>query len=353
MTEIKTRFRTISQNHPTYIIAEIGSNFDRNLMKAKYMVDLAKEAGADCAKFQSFLPDKIVSKSGFDKMHLSFQSKWKKSVYEVYQDAVLPREWHQKIMDHCKRRKMDFSSAPYDIEAVDLLESLHIPFYKIGSGEVSNLEFIRYVAKKNLPMFIGVGASTLGDIEDMINTIKSTGNSKVVLMQCVTNYPSPFEDANINALKTLQSAFGMMTGYSDHTPGHTVPLGAIALGAKIIEKHFTDNKNNSGPDHPFALNPMEFQTMVNEIRNLEKALGSGIKTIYTSEQETKILQRRSLYSAIKIKKGDKIKEHMITLLRPAKGLSPKFKSIFIGKIAQIDLPEDHLIDWDLITLSAK
>ncbi len=353
MLPIKTAFTTISYNHPTYIIAEIGSNFDGSLKKAKLMVDLAKQAGADCAKFQSFLPDKIVSKSGFGSKHSSFQKKWRKTVYEVYQDAVFPREWHQEIMNHCKKRKIDFSSAPYDREAVDLLTSLKVPFFKIGSGEVSNLEFIKYIAKKGLPMFIGVGASTLGEIEDMVNTIKSTNNNQVVLMQCVTNYPSPFEDANINVLKTLQSAFGTMVGYSDHTPGFTVPLGAVALGAKVIEKHFTDNKKGNGPDHPFALEPREFRSMVNEIRNLEKAIGNGVKTIYASEQETKILQRRSLYSTVKIQTGDTITEQMITLLRPAKGLPPKFKSIFIGKIAQKDLPKDHPIEWDLITLSGK
>lgn len=353
MQQIKTHFRTISNTHPTYIIAEIGSNFDRSLKKAKLLVDLACEAGADCAKFQSFLPDKIVSKSGFGTKRSGFQKAWRKSVYEVYQDAVFPRQWHEEILNHCKKRKIDFSSSPYDKEAVDLLVALKVPFIKIGSGEVSNLEFIKYVAKKGLPLFIGVGASTLGEIEDMVNTIRSTKNNKIVLMQCVTNYPSPFEDANINVLKTLQSAFSTLVGYSDHTSGFTVPLGAVALGARVIEKHFTDNKKNIGPDHPFALDPGEFHSMVHEIRNLEKALGSGVKTIYASEAETRILQRRSLYSAVKIDKGNKITAQMIASLRPAKGLSPKFKSVFIGKIAQKDLPADQPIEWDLITLSGK
>lgn len=349
MQKIKISNKFISSENPTYIIAEIGSNFDRSFDKAKRMVDLAVEVGADCAKFQSFLPDKIVSKRGFGSKRSSFQSKWKKPVYEIYKDAVFPREWHKELNMYCKQKNIDFASSPYDKEAVDLLDDIGVPFYKIGSGEVSNLEFIEYVASKGKPMLIGVGASTLGEIEEMMEVIKKIGNEKVVLLQCVTNYPSPFEDANIKVLETLKSAFGVIVGYSDHTPGHTVSLGAVTLGAKVIEKHFTDNKTNEGPDHLFALDSNEFKAMVEEIRNLEKALGSGAKTIYSSEQETKILQRRSLYSIVDIKKGKRITEEMITALRPAKGVLPKYKKIFINKIAQKNLPADSPVNWDLIT----
>lgn len=349
MQKIKISNKFISSENPTYIIAEIGSNFDRSLRKAKKMVDLAVEVGADCAKFQSFLPDKIVSKKGFGSKRSSFQSKWKKPVYDIYKDAVFPREWHQELNAYCKQKNVDFASSPYDREAVDLLEDIDVAFYKIGSGEVSNLEFIEYVASKGKPLLIGVGASTLGEIEEMMEVIKKTGNEEIVLLQCVTNYPSPFVDANIRVLETLRSAFGVMVGYSDHTPGHTVPLGAVALGAKVIEKHFTDDKTREGPDHAFALDPREFKTMVQEIRHLEEALGSGIKTIYPSEQETKVLQRRSLYSAVDIKKGEKITREMITALRPVKGVLPKYKNIFIGKIAQKNLLADSPVNWDLIT----
>lgn len=328
MLKIKTQTRIISPDSPTYIIAEIGSNFDGSLKKAYKMVDLAKEVGADCAKFQSFLPEKIISRSGFGKTRSSFQAKWKKSVYRVYSDAVLPRKWHIKLNQYCKKRRIDFSSAPYDKDGVNLLLELSVPYLKIGSGEVANLDFINYVARKRKSLLISVGSSTLAEIDEMMRVINKTGNKKIILLQCVTNYPSPFEDANVRFLTTLKSAFGVMVGYSDHTPGHTVPLAAVTLGAKVIEKHFTDNKSNQGPDHPFALDPGEFTTMVDEIRNLEKALGTGVKVIYPSEQTTKVLQRRSLYSATDIKKGEKIKRNMITILRPAKGVAPKYLDVF-------------------------
>jgi len=290
MLRIKTHTRIISNQSPTYIIAEIGSNFDGSLKKALKMIDLAAEVGADCAKFQSFLPDKIISKSGFGKTRRGFQAKWTKPVYQVYKEASLPREWHVKLKRHCDKRSIDFVSSPYDTAAVDLLVDIGTPFLKIGSGEVTNLEFIRYVARAKKPLLISVGSVTLAEIDEMMQVIRKAGNERVVLLQCVTNYPSPFEDANIRFIETLRSAFGVMVGYSDHTPGHTVPLGAVALGAKVIEKHFTDNKQGQGPDHPFALDLREFATMIKEIRNLEKALGTGVKTIYPSESETQILQ---------------------------------------------------------------
>ena len=349
MLKIKTHTRTISDQSPVYIIAEIGSNFDGNLKKALKMIDLAAEAGADCAKFQSFLPDKIISKSGFGKIRNSFQAKWAKPVYQVYQEASLPREWHIKLKRHCDKRGIDFASAPYDTAAVDLLLDIGVPFLKIGSGEVSNLEFIRYAARTKKPLLISVGSVTLAEIDEMMQVIRKTGNEKIVLLQCVTNYPSPFEDANIRFIETLRSAFGVMVGYSDHTLGHTVPLGAVALGAKVIEKHFTDNKKGAGPDHAFALDIKELRTMVKAIRNLEKALGSGVKTIYASEAETQILQRRGLYTAVDIKRGQVITRDMLTILRPAKGVQPKFIDIFVCKIAQRNLAADKPIGWDLVT----
>ena len=349
MLKIKTQTRIISDQSPVYIIAEIGSNFDGSLKKAFKMIDLAAKVGADCAKFQSFLPDKIISKSGFGKTRNSFQAKWTKPVYQVYKEASLPREWHVQLKRYCDKRSIDFASAPYDTAAVDLLVDIGVPFLKIGSGEVSNLEFIRYVARTKKPLLISVGSVTLAEIDEMMQVIRKTGNERVLLLQCVTNYPSPFEDANIRFIETLRSAFGVMVGYSDHTPGHTVPLGAVTLGAKVIEKHFTDNKQGHGPDHPFALDPNEFATMVKEIRNLEMALGSGVKTVYASEAETQVLQRRSLYSAVDIKSGQMITRDMLTILRPAKGVQPKLIDVFVGKLAQRDLAADSPVNWDLIT----
>lgn len=346
--QIKTKHRVISQDSPTYIIAEIGSNFDRSIDKAKKMIDLAIEVGADCAKFQSFKPSKIVSATGFGSTNEGFQSRWKKPVTEVYQDAMLPREWHQELANYCTKQGIDFSSSPYDTEAVDMLVELDVDYIKIGSGEVNNIPFIRYAASKGKPLIVAVGATTLSEIDEMVQAIEAEGNENFALLQCVTNYPSDFPDANIRVIQTLASAYGKLVGYSDHTPGHTVPLGAVALGARIIEKHFTDDKTQEGPDHLFALNPEEFATMVREIRNLEQALGTGRKRIYQSEETTQILQKRSLYAIQPIKKGQKITTDMVAPLRPAKGIAPKHLSVVVGAQAQKDWDADTPVTWDLI-----
>ncbi|HDS08622.1 MAG TPA: flagellar biosynthesis protein FlgA, partial [Firmicutes bacterium] len=211
--------RFIGEGAPVYIIAEIGSNFDRSLVKAKEMIDLAKSVGADVAKFQSFQAEKIVSAEGFKNLKISFQSKWKKSVFQVYRDAEFPRAWHKQIVDYCRKQKIDFMTAPYDHAAVDLMEELDLPLFKIGSGEIDNLDFLRYIAGKGKPILLSVGASSLGEIDRAVETIVKSGNDKLILMQCITNYPSPFEDANIRVLESLKSTFGFPVGYSDHTPG--------------------------------------------------------------------------------------------------------------------------------------
>ncbi|MCP4646200.1 MAG: flagellar biosynthesis protein FlgA, partial [bacterium] len=190
----------------TYVIAEIGSNFDGDLNQAKRLVDLAKQAGADSAKFQSFIPDKIIARKGFETKS-SFQANWDKPVYEVYSNAMLPREWHLEIAEYCSQQNIQFLSSPYDTEAVDLLDEIGVPAFKIGSGEITNPEFLKYVAGKGKPVIMGTGASTLGEIEKAVNAIRSTGNEDIVLLQCITNYPSPIEHANIRAMVTLRESF--------------------------------------------------------------------------------------------------------------------------------------------------
>ena len=340
--------RYIGDGEPVYIIAEIGSNFDRSLEKAKQMVDLAKQVGADVAKFQSFQASKIVSAEGFKNLKISFQSKWKKSVYQVYKDAEFPRSWHEKIVEYCKKQRIDFMTAPYDRSAVNLMEKLDLSVYKIGSGEIDNLDFLSFIAKKGKPILLALGASTLGEIDRAVNTITKAGNDQLILMQCVTNYPSPFDDANIKVLESLKSTFGFPVGYSDHTPGHVVPLGAVALGACVIEKHFTDNKENAGPDHPFALDPKDFQAMVHDIRILEKALGSANKKVVSSEKQTVIIQRRSFYAKRTIKKNQKLTKNNIELLRPAIGVKPYYEDIIIGRKVKKTIKKGEPITWELI-----
>lgn len=344
--EIKIGNKFVGEGHPTYIIAEIGANFDQNIEKAKRLIDAAKECGADCAKFQSFKAEKIVSAGGFSKMNLKgVHGTWGRPVHEVFRDAEFPREWHKPLADYCKEIGIDFSTSPYDYEAVDLCEELDLPFIKIGSGEITWLEMLEYIAKKNKPMFLATGDATMSEIDEAIRTIESTGNRNLVLMQCITNYPSKIESANINVLKTYKTAFNIIVGYSDHSPGPVVALGSVALGAKVIEKHFTINKKDKGPDHPHSMDVNEFKIMVDYIRELEEALGSSRKVVVEEESETVYVQRRGLYSTRFIPKGKIIEEEDITVLRPALGIYPKYKSVIIGKKASKDIEADSPIYW--------
>ena len=345
--EIKIGNRLVGSNHPSYIIAEIGANFDGSIEKAKQLCYEAKKAGADCAKFQSFKSEKIVSEKGFSKMNLKgVHGTWEKSVSEVFKEVEFPREWHLEIKQYCDKIGIDFSTSPYDFEAVDLCEKLKLPFIKIGSGEITWLDMIEYIAKKNIPIVLATGDATLSEIDEAIDVIQKSRNKDLILLQCITNYPSMIESANVNVLKTYQTAFNVLTGYSDHSPGDIVVLGSIALGGCLVEKHFTLNKQDKGPDHPHSLDPKEFSEMVKNIRLMELALGSSKKEVVKEEEETVIVQRRGLYANEDIKKGDIINEKSIDVLRPALGILPKYKKIVIGKQAKCDILKGDPIFWD-------
>ena len=345
--EIKFGKRLVGLNHPTYIIAEIGANFDGSLEKAKELAHAAHEAGADVIKFQSFLAKKIVSGPGFASMKLKgVHSTWGRPVDEVFKDAEFPRAWHQELAKFCRKLGTSFSSSPYDFEAVDLLDEIGVDFFKIGSGDITWPEMLVHIAKKGKPMILSTGASTLAEVDEALNIILATGNHQLALLQCITNYPSKPASANINVLKTYQTAFNIITGYSDHAPGDTVVLGSVALGGRIIEKHFTLNKKDHGPDHPHSMDPAEFKLMVERVRTLETALGSSRKEVVAEEAETVIVQRRSLYAARKISRGQVITAKDIAVLRPALGILPKFKTLVIGRKAKKVIQAGQPIYWE-------
>lgn len=345
MNKVKLGNRYVGEGEPVYIIADIGSNFDGDIVRAKNLIDLARECGCDCAKFQSFLPDRIINRQSFEKKS-SFQANWNKSVYDTYADASLPREWHQELSDYCALQKIDFMSTPYDTDAVDLLDKLNVSAFKIGSGEITNLEFLEYVALKKKPIILGTGASNMGEIKDAVSTIKNAGNYNIILLQCITQYPTPVEYANIRAMVTIQKAFDCPVGYSDHSQTHIVSLGAVALGACMIEVHFTDDNERVGPDHPFAHDPFMMAYMITSIRQLEKALGSPIKQVTECEKETRILQRRSLFTVMKYHKGTRITRSMVKVLRPAVGLEPKYLNAIEGLKAKEEIEESEPITWE-------
>lgn len=345
--EIKIGNKVVGIKYPTYIIAEIGANFDGSIEKAKKLCLAAKESGADCAKFQTFTAEKIVSDTGFKRMTLhGVHGSWGRSVYDVFKDVEFPHTWHKEISDYCKEIGIDFSSSPYDKDAVDLCCSLDVPFIKIGSGDITWLAMLEYIAKKGKPIMLATGDATISEIDEAVRTILSTGNNQLILMQCVTNYPSKLESANIRVLESYQKMYNILTGYSDHSLGSVVSLGAVTLGARVIEKHFTLDKTLKGPDHPHSMEPEEFKFMVKSIRELEKSLGTSFKQVVEEESETVFVQRRGLCAKKDIVEGEAIKSDDIDVLRPALGIAPKFEKIVIGKIVKKNIRKGEPIYWE-------
>lgn len=329
---LKIGKKSVGQAQRCYIIAEIGSNFDGSIKKAKKLIKSAKQCGADAAKFQSFKAEEFISKKGFE--NSPFESKFKNSAFDLYEQIELPRKWNLELSTYAKKLGIDFFTSPWDFEAVDDLVKMNAPVIKIGSGDITNLEFLRYVGTKKKHVILATGASTMKEIEEAIKVIKSTGNNKITLLHCVVSYPSPIEEANIKALDTIRNKFGLNVGYSDHSPGSLVPIAAVANGACIIEKHFTINCNDEGPDHAVALDPESFSEMVKSIRLLEKALGTGKKQPMPSEKDNRIYYRRGIWTTKKIKKGEKFTINNIKPMRPAKGISASKYKNMLGKNAK-------------------
>lgn len=313
--------KSIGDAHPTYFIADIAANHDGSLERAKLLIRLAKEAGADAAKFQNFRAPKIVSDYGFTHMNaqVSHQAKWKKSVVEVYAGASVPFEWSPILKETCDEVGIDYFSSPYDFEATDMLDAF-VPAYKIGSGDITWIESCEHMARKGKPVLLATGASDIGEVQRAVHAILKI-NQMLVLMQCNTNYtadPQNFDHIHLNVLKTYRNMFPeVILGLSDHTHGHATVLGAVALGARVIEKHFTDDNTREGPDHPFAMNPQTWADMVENTRQLERAMGSGDKFVAGNEQQTVIIQRRCLRAAREIQAGEVLAREMIDVLRPA------------------------------------
>ncbi len=349
--EIQIGAHKIGGKHPTYFIADIAANHDGDLERAKLLIQLSKEAGADAAKFQNFRAPQIVSDYGFRSMgsQVSHQASWKKSVFEVYQDASISFEWTPMLKEECDKVGIDYFSSPYDFESIEMLDA-YVPAYKIGSGEIDWLETIQRMARFGKPVLLATGASTIAEVQRAVHTILRI-NPRLILMQCNTNYtasPENFDHIHLNVLKTYQTMFpDVILGLSDHTSGHATVLGAVTLGARVVEKHFTDDNNRVGPDHKFAMNPETWVDMVARTRELERALGSPDKVVAGNEVDTIILQRRCLRAARDIKAGEVFKRDMIDVLRPATSgaiLPPNINKV-IGTKALIDMPFGKELYW--------
>jgi N-acetylneuraminate synthase len=349
--EIKFGTRTIGMKHPTYFIADIAANHDGDLERAKLLIRLAKEAGADAAKFQNFDAPKIVSDYGFSHMNsqVSHQATWRKSVVEVYRSASIPFEWSMTLMEECQEAGIDYFSSPYDFAAIDFLDH-YVPAYKAGSGEIDWIEALERMASKGKPFFVATGASTIGEVQKAVHAILKI-NKQLVLMQCNTNYtasPNNYDHLHVNVLKTYAAMFpDVILGLSDHTHAIAPVVAAVTLGARVIERHFTDSNNREGPDHKFALDPEKWARMVEETRILERALGSPDKFIAGNEHETAVVQRRCLRAARDIKAGEVFTRDMIDVLRPATvgAIKPDQIEYVIGTKALTDMPMGQELRW--------
>ncbi|MBN2547566.1 MAG: N-acetylneuraminate synthase family protein [Anaerolineales bacterium] len=349
--DIRIGSHIIGPSHPTYFIADVAANHDGDLERAKLLIRLAKEAGADAAKFQNFRAPKIVSDYGFTHMdgQVSHQASWKKSVFQVYKEASIPFEWTQLLKEECDRVGIDYFSAPYDFEAIDMLDP-YVQMYKAGSGEIDWIEALERMAGKGKPFFVATGASTIGEVQRAVHAILKI-NPQLVLMQCNTNYtasPDNYDHLHLNVLKTYAVMFPeVILGLSDHTHALAPVLGAVTLGARVIERHFTDSNQREGPDHKFAMNPENWARMVEETRLLERALGSGDKFVAANEEQTAVIQRRCLRAARDIQAGETLTREMIDVLRPASpgAIKPHEIPAVIGAKALHDLPAGKELRW--------
>jgi N-acetylneuraminate synthase len=342
--------RVVGDANPTYFIADIAANHDGNLERAVALIQLAADAGADAAKFQHFRAEHIVSREGFESgPKMSHQSKWKRSVFEVYQSASVPWEWTERLKAACDEAGIHFFSSPYDLGAVDMLEP-YVPAYKIGSGDITWPEILVYIARKNKPVLLATGASDLADVERAVSSILPI-NPQLLLMQCNTNYTGSRENlayVNLRVINTFASMYpGLVLGLSDHTPGHVTVLGAVTLGARAIEKHFTDDRSREGPDHPFSMDPAGWREMVDRTRDLESALGNGEKKVEANEQETVVIQRRSLRAARDLPEKTVIAEGDLEALRPAPrdGIMPFELGKVIGRTLKHALRRGDYPKW--------
>jgi len=340
----------VGDREPTYFIADIAANHDGELERAVALIHRAAEAGADAAKFQHFRAPKIVSKFGFETgPQLSHQSKWKRSVFEVYQAASVPWDWTKTLKRACDDAGIHFFSSPYDLEAVDMLEP-YVPAYKIGSGDITWIEALEHIASKGKPVLLATGASNMDEVERAVSAILAI-NPKLLLMQCNTNYTGSVENfrfVKLNVLGTFAEMYPQLVlGLSDHTPGHAAVLGAVALGARAIEKHFTDDRSREGPDHPFSLDPAAWREMVDRTRELEYALGDGIKIVEPNETDTVVIQRRCLRAARDLQSGTTLEKGDLEALRPAPrdGIFPYEEESTLGRKLRRDLKQGDYPKW--------
>jgi len=330
----------------TFIIAEAGVNHNGSLELAKKLVDAAKEAGADAVKFQTFKAEKLISKYANKAEYQKRYTKENESQLEMVKKLELSFEEFEEIFKYCNSKDISFLSSPFDLESIEFLANLGLEIFKIPSGEITNLPYLEKIGKLKKKIIISTGMAYLEEIEAALNILIQSGTKKedIIVLHCNTEYPTPYEDVNLRAMLTIKKAFKIRIGYSDHTPGIEIPIAAVAMGAEVIEKHFTLDRNMEGPDHKASLEPVELANMVSAIRNIEKAMGDGIKKPSSSEMKNIIIARKSIVAAKRIKFGETFTEENLSVKRPGTGISPMQWHSVLGKQANRDYEEDEAIE---------
>ncbi len=332
-------------NQNVYIIAEAGVNHNGSLQTACQLVDAASDAGADAVKFQTFKAEKLVSKTAPKADYQKQNTDHQESQFDMIKKLELDDDAHKTLIAYCKKRDIDFLSTPFDTDSAAMLHKLGLPLFKIPSGEITNLPYLRTLGGYNKHIILSTGMASIGEVEAAVNILTTAGTAreKIVLLHANTQYPTPIEDVNLLAMETMGAAFSVNYGYSDHTTGIEVPIAAVARGATVIEKHFTLDKNMDGPDHKASLEPYELTSMVRGIRRIEKAMGDGIKRPSKSEKANIAIARKSIIVSCQIKKGEKITKDNITVKRPGTGISPMRWDEIIGSYATKDYNVDDLL----------
>ena len=343
--EITINGRKIGQGHPTYIIAEMSGNHNQSYEKATEIVRAAKEAGADAIKLQTYTADTITIDTDNQYFRIKEENTWGgQTLYELYQKAYTPWEWQPMLKEEAEKIGLTLFSTPFDTTAVDFLDSMNVPAYKIASFEITDIPLIKYIAKRNKPIIISTGMATLEEIKE---AVREAGCRELALLKCTSAYPAPAEDINLKTIPHLAQTFGVPIGLSDHTLGITAPVAAVALGASIVEKHFTLSRLTPGPDSAFSLEPEEFHNMVTAIRETEKALG-GVHYEPTARESENRNFRRSLFIVKDVKAGDLVTPDNVRSIRPGNGLHPKHLEEVMGCIFTKDASKGTPLKWDLI-----
>lgn len=338
----------VGLKNPCFVIAEAGVNHNGDIALAKKLIDAAVEGGADAVKFQTFKTENVVTLTAEKAEYQKDTTSKEESQYEMIKKLELSESDFWDLSEYAKKAGIIFLSTPFDEESVDLLDQIGVPAFKIPSGEITNFPLLKKIAQKSKPIILSTGMATLSEVEEALSYLKKHRANEIVLLHCTTSYPTPMNSVNLRAMETLRCAFQVPVGYSDHTEGITIPVAAVAMGACVIEKHFTLDRALPGPDHRASLEPQELVAMVRAVRDVELALGNGIKGPTEEEEAIKRVARRSIVAKTNIRAGEMLKESSLAIKRPATGIEPRYFGSIVHKRAKTQILKDQVIQWDMI-----